>query len=264
MTTPQTPSASVALTRAAWRAALIVLFVVAIPSWFALCLSLSMNGSPNPHAIAMFGLLTFFCAMLGFWSGLGNVGWRWIPIAIASPMMGFISGRQAGGGSAEYHFYCLSIIVIVGLTTLILRLWKGELQIVDDQEERIDALQFGVKDIFIWTTAIAVFLGVGRYCLEYVEMLGVSQTQEFLMIFGLALSSSLAIVFNVWAMLGNRISILKTISLLLVTSGAIVANFFLFPMGYFFSVVTLIVQFLFLFTMFALRGQGYRFVKSYR
>jgi hypothetical protein len=158
----------------------------------------------------------------------------------------------------------MSIIAIVAITTLILRVWKGRLQVVADQEGRIDALQFGIKHIFIWTTAIAIFLGVGQFFLKYVDLLGLSRNQAstFLMIFGLSLSISIATVVNIWAMLGSRISIFKTITLILVTSGAMVANFFLFPIGYFFAIVTLVTQFLILFTMFVLRRQGFRFVKA--
>lgn len=247
-----------------WKAVLIVLFVVTIPVWIVLCLLFPLSGGPNAFAVAMFGLLTFLCAMLGFWASLGNVWWRWIVIASCSPMMGFISGLKGSESSTEFHVYCMSIIAIVAITTLILRVWKGRLQVVADQEGRIDALQFGIKHIFIWTTAIAIFLGVGQFFLKYVDLLGLSryQASTFLMIFGLSLSISIATVVNIWAMLGSRISIFKTITLILVTSGAMVANFFLFPIGYFFAIVTLVTQFLILFTMFVLRRQGFRFVKA--
>jgi hypothetical protein len=63
-------------------------------------------------------------------------------------------------------------------------------------------------------------------------------------------------------MLGYRVTVTKSISLILVTIGAMAVNFYLIPPGYFFGSVTLFAQALMLFTLFVLRRQGWRFVNA--
>ena len=68
-----------------------------------------------------------------------------------------------------------------------------------------DAFRWGLKDIFIWTTAIAILLGVGRIAIRFVnsDKFSPGRISLILLNFGLALSMSMAIAVNIWAMLEN-------------------------------------------------------------
>ena len=202
--------------------------------------------------------------MLGCWAGLGNARWRWLIIALASPLLGVVCSIAADGELLEFQVFCLGIIGVVSLTTLTLRRWKGRLHQVHQSVYRAEALQFGIKHVFTWTTAIAVFLGIGKYAANYLVPLGSSTNglNTLLMIFGLAACVSLATVVNIWAMLGDRVSAIKIFSLVIVTAGAMLGNYLLAGRGFIFAGMVLASQALILITMLLLRMQRLRFVKS--
>ena len=165
------------------------------------------------------------------------------------------------GELREFQVFCLGIIGTVAVTTLWLRFWKGRLRHISESEGSDDALQFGIKDIFIWTTTIAILLGIGHWLMKFVDEAGAPRDNILVLILGLAISIALATVVNIWALLGHRVSIVKLITLVLVTAAAATADFFLIPNGFFFVCVTLIAQILFLLMLVVLRSQGLRFVR---
>ena len=245
-----------------WWLLLPLMFVVTIPIWLGICLNYQWSAQLRTSSFLLFGLLVHYCASLGFWLGLGSAWWRWIVIAIVSPFLGLLAGYNAPIGSLQLqcHFFCFSIIGLMGLTTFLLRLWKGRLELVTIQGVGVAATQFGIKDVLIWITAISVFLGFVRIVTGYVAPNdnSLDQYSENLLIFILALSISIAIVVNIWTMLGNRVSVKQLLALVLVTAAAMLVTYLL--SNYLFLGVTLIAQFLMIFMLFVLRRQGWRFV----
>ena len=248
-----------------WWLLLPLIFIATIPIWLAICLNSQWPVQMTASSFLLFGLLVHYCASLGFWLGSGSAWWRWIVIAIFSPILGFFGGINAQDihVQLQFHFFCLSIIGLIGLTTFLLRLWNGRLELVASQGVCVDALQFGIKEVLIWITAICVFLGFVRIAIGYVfeNEIVLEDYSEYLLIFVLAFSISTAIVVNIWAMLGNRVSVIKLLALVLVTAAAMLVTHMLDLRSYFFSCVTLIAQFLMVFMLVVLRRQGWRFVK---
>ena len=249
-----------------WWFVMPVFYTITIPLWIGFCLSSHLFLNLTATDFLVFVLLVHYCASLGTWVGLGSVWWRWFVIAIASPLIGVIAGFSAGREQLEFQVFCLSIISIVGSTAMWLRIRKGNLQIVTEQVDSPNALSFGIKDIFLWTTAAALFLGVGGIVRQFVDWEEVAPERFYLFfsITGLALIISIPIVVNVWVMLGKQFSITKGVAMATISICAMIACCFWIPRGYFFALVTLLAQLLMLFTLFVLRRQGWRFVKTKR
>ncbi len=159
----------------------------------------------------------------------------------------------------QFQVFCLGIIAVVALTTFALRRWKGRLQRVPESDQATDALQFGIKSVLIWTTVVAILFGIGRSSASYLlEVNGNIET--FLEILGLAMFVSVTTVFNIWALLNDRISPIRIGVLVCVGAVALVSTSYLGRRDALFPTTTLISQLQILLTMFLLRMQRFRFV----
>ncbi len=232
---------------------------VTIPIWVLLCIY--SNSRPDLLSYGVFSLLIVYASMLGFWLGLGDAWWRWIVVPLISPALGLCAGIKMLGEQLQFQVFCLAIVAIVAFTTLVLRFWKGRLRYVADSELLEDALQFGIKDILIWTSAVAILLAVWQRLAEFVEERNDPSFNILLLILGLSGSIAIATVFNIWAFLGQQVSVIKIFTLILAICAASTAILFMVPTGPFFVCVTLIAQVLLLVMLLVLRRIGLRFAK---
>ncbi len=262
-TSPQTSTPrSVRKTRAVW-----LVCQIAIVEVVALLLILGVGkASPGPSVTGgiAFSLLIFVCSSIGIWGGLGYWPWRWIPFALVALGIGFFACFAFGHNGPEFHIFCLSIIAVVLLTSMALRFWKGQLQFIAVDDDRQDALQFGIKHIFVWTTAIAILLG--GWQLVYPTLIDAnvfvnSRWLLLLSIAGLGSMISLSVLVNIWAMLGQRVTLFKLIVLIGVTNGAGYFNNLIMPGGSFFLYCTIGSQTLVTLALIGLRWNDLRFVK---
>lgn len=249
--------------RAVWLAAQIVILVVfAIVLMFVFA---DVSSGSSFQAGFAFSLLIFLCSSIGMWAGLGNWPWRWIPVALVSPLIGFMACFAFGENGPEFHIFCLSIAAVVMLTSLALRHWKGQLQFVTNSEVCTDGLQFEIKDMFVWTTAVAVLLGVGQLVYPVLgDFDGINESRLFELMKIVVLGALIAfcVVVNVWAMLGLQISVIKTIALLVaISAAACVCLFFLFPRDFFFFWIVIGSQLMMTLALVGLRLNKLRFVK---
>lgn len=228
-----------------------------------LMFSTQLSVVPLGEAIP-FSMLIFLCSAIGMWGGLGYGSLRWLPIAFLLPSIGFFAGMAFGDSGPEFHIFCLSITIVVLLTTLILRFWKGELA-YSSNTSRADALQFGIKEIFGWTTAIAIMFGVGRLVVPYLgdsPASGVDRLWALFVIAGIGSSLAISVVISIWALLGQQISILKVLILIAVIATAGAYNEYSINSDFFFLTATIVSQSLLCLAIYLMRRNGLRFVKD--
>ena len=263
MTDSTTNSGSTSLSedrrRAVW-----LYWQIAVVIPIAVVIVLLAGGSGQAPAfiigLAFLSTLIFLCSAVGMWGGLGNWPWRWIPIIAMAPALGFLGCFATKDSGPQFHVFCLSICFIVMLTSLGLRFWKGQLRFVSTNEVRPDALQFGIKHIFGWTTGVAVLFGIGR--VVYPATFGVgSQWLLLLQIAAMGALISISVVINIWALLGQRITVVKSLTLIGGIAGAASINTTIMPGDAFFFWVTVCSQLLMSLALIGLRLNKLRFVK---
>ena len=213
-------------------------------------------------ATSFLGTLTSLSGLAGFWAGFGRAWWRFLvaPLFLFTLFM-VTSFATSGDSPLAFFLFIVGNAVTVFATSIALRLWKGELRTLAMGEESEDALQFGTRDIFIWTAAVAVVIFlVQRFGGEDAT---ISRDLLELRVAGMAVAQAFSIVINIWVFFGRKLNVLK----LLVLLGAIVGvGFFsrsLFPNSspVDFLVTTVVGLAMFAVPVFFLRMGGYRFVK---
>ena len=249
--------------RNTWTNLLWAKIVIVPVLWGILCLTPGLNSAPDAIGYLFFPMLIWQCSMLGFWFGLGQSPKRWLLVPLLSPILGFVSSVAADGEWAEFQVFCLGIVLVVSFTTLMLRAWAGRLCRVQSGDGQEDALQFDIKQIFAWTTIAAILLAIARITFNWLWSTDqiINDLEMFTKILGLSAGISIAMVMNIWAMLGDRVSIRRIFTLVVVTVLVMVCNYRLFE-DEFFVVTTAISQLMVLSTMFVIRKIPMRFVKS--
>jgi len=181
----------------------------------------------------------------------------WVLFAIVTPGLALVSSWTTGGHDIpEWLSYTLSFGATSAVTCFLLSLLKGKLVIVHYQSRvTSDALKFGIKDILLWSTIAAIFISIMKW-VGAIESIG-----QGLLYIGLSASAvSFLGVLSIWALLGNRLTPDKLLTLpftiggsALILSRLITDDFW--PVG-------LMTQGVVLAGLVALRFSGYRFVKA--
>jgi hypothetical protein len=223
----------------------------------------SSDRGPDLMGIIYFSSLVPICCFAGAYAGLGNHPLRWPAVLIVGPLIGWYASFSLGGNSLpEFEAFCLGIMGIVASTTLVLRRWKGTLRPVATGGLHSDGLQFGIKDLLIWTTVAAILVAIGQALFKYSENNNAGRIDEYLMILGLSISLAIATVVNIWALFGNQVTALKLLTVVLMTFGSAASCYWLYSMQvWFFAMIAIANQFVVVALMLALRKSGYRFVK---
>ncbi len=176
-------------------------------------------------------------------------------------LFGWLANQLAGGeidGLVAYQIFVLSIVSTVALTTVVLRTRKGEVQRVNNKTPTVDALQFGIKDILIWTTSFAIFFGIAQALLRTLP--DHSVFYESLSIAYLAFSIAIAMVVFIWALMGTSVSRVKCYLAAVVMMVSIVVCALLFD-DTMFAFLPLVSQTLLIAMTLIVRNLGFRFVE---
>lgn len=207
-----------------------------------------------------FSPLVLLCCLMGAFAGLGRRIWRWPVVVVWTPLMGLYAAMITGGSSLrEFEVFVLGIVGVVSLTTLALRIWKGDLMRIKPDTDQADALQFGIKHLLIWTTVAAILVAI---CQAIWNATLSGGGTDLIFIFGLAASLAIATVIDIWAFFGMRITTDKLVVVVLMTAASAIANYYLMRHNSdFFVIVAIVNQVLVILLMWILRMQGYRFVK---
>lgn len=196
---------------------------------------------------------------LAAFAGLGQSFFRWPIFVLATPALGWYSSYSFGGGDhSEWLTFVGSLALTVAVTTLVLRLWKGNIaRIEPGQNEMTEGLRFSIKHLFIWTTVSAIFVAIMQAILK--SSLGGGGGVGLLQIGLMAGSVAIMVVFNIWAMLGKRVTMWKMLMLIIVTFGCSLAAGWLLDSEFFW--MSLIAQAGILTLLVPLRMSGLRFLK---
>ena len=232
--------------------------------WFASAPFL-VSTNPNVPAIFMFGATMFFCCIVGAWLGLGKNHLRWLLAIVTPVLLGFGVTLAIGLRNEEravFTWMFCGATVLAALTTFLLRVAKGDYKQVEPDESTTDALQFGIRDLLIWTAVLAVVVAILK------AILGVEfriYSQQFTMIVVVSVSFSLATVIDIWAIHGKQLTPTKVLVVFVMTCCAMLANYFAITrFKWFFPSVFLLGQALAVAMMLSFRVRGYRFVKRVR
>lgn len=210
--------------------------------------------------------IVFLSSMFGFWFGLAPV--RPLKRIVNSLGLTTLLGVVFGIGIfwidpeaiLNTTFFCWVITLIVGATTFLLRLLSGQLQLVSESEHVQEALQFKVRDILVFTTAVAVLLAIGR------QLKPTSPGEAIVGVASLGgIYASVSIV-QIWAMLGKNVSLPR---ILVMTLALFAAAWFIHqlmtngrPFTEIWISITFGSQLLVIGSLICIRRQGYRFVKT--
>ena len=206
------------------------------------------------------GLVSLAC-LSGAYIGLGGRIAVRVLFVLAAPLLGLVACIAVGMQELfEFEVFTCGIAATVALTTLALRRWKGNLQELAPGVRSEDGLRFGIKDIFIWTTCVAVAITLLRSISNFDQH---NPNPGGLHILGLACCISVTAVFCIWALLGRRITAEKILILATVVglSTLTIHRFFEFDGGFTFSVIAAISQALMISFGLLVRMQRFRFVK---
>jgi hypothetical protein len=212
--------------------------------------------------LTFFSSLTPICSLIGAYAGLGTHVLRWPVVMIVGPLTGAYANFATGGGElAEFQAFCLGVIAVVALTTSVLRIWKGKLSLIGPKDLVTDGLQFGIKDLLIWTTTVAILIAINQAIFKISGSLNLDGNHPFVMIFGISISLALTTVINIWAIFGKHITAKKLMAVVLMTAGS-AASCYLLTTDWTWAAIPVIGQCELLAIIFALRKSGYRFVRS--
>ena len=200
------------------------------------------------------------CSLSGIWIGLGRFVWRF-PIVIAIAIItAFVTSYYRGSDVLLFYLFSFGMITVVGGTTFVTRLMCGELRQTHDESEFSEALQFNVRDLLIWTTAIAATVAFGRWLFAHQ---GVPGLNSFLIVCGLIGTLVIASLTAIWAILGQNLTVAKLIAFAVVIAILAILNSTITSSSFWLT-TTLISQILIIATIYCLRLQHYRFVAGIR
>ncbi|QEG39086.1 hypothetical protein UC8_10470 [Roseimaritima ulvae] len=234
---------------------------MAASMWFASA-PFVIRTNPNVPAVFLFGSTMFFCCIVGAWLGLGKNHWRWL-LAIVTPVLLGVGVSMAISFRSEERtvFICMfcGATGLAALTTSLLRVVKGDYKQIAPGASTPDALQFGIRDLLIWTAASAVIIAILKAILGAEFRI---HSPEVTLIGVVSVSFSLATVIDIWAIHGQQLTPTKVLVVIVMTCCAMLANYFAIARyQWFFPSVVLLWQILAVAIMLSFRLRGYRFVK---
>ncbi len=187
---------------------------------------------PDTHVGIGFFLGSLFgqSMLTSGWIALGPGGWYRVPLALvwllAFPCAFFINTILYGfnSGSGIIWVSASMIILLVQMLAWPMRFWLG-LRIGqpayehDGNSESLVSRQFGIQQLMIVTTVVAVIIGSGRLLLPYLSRWLVSSHESAIFAF-LIIAACIICIPLVFAILGMRKPVLPTLVLLAFTAFA--------------------------------------------
>ena len=217
---------------------------------------------PGPNgnkivSIVYFTSLVTTVELIGATAGFrfGFAIWKWILAVILMIAIGGISCNACSSGSHElsaFMVFNFGIFLASSATAVLLRVFKGDLRKVGSKEAYGDGMQFGIRDIIILTTAVAVFVAIGQWVSKFEGMMVGPMLWA---VFALGALMSFSLSATVWAMLGKQVTVLKLGGILLVSGLSFYAIFRFLSFGatYFFPLIALYSQLMFFLMAFSIR-----------
>ncbi len=209
--------------RIMWRP---LLFTIALPL-LAACFYPWLGPSVTP-IIFFAGLLLAFSGVTGIWLGVAKPWWR----CLVAPFVITLAAYSLGSLN-EYEFNWVGALIpaatsiIVWITLEITKLFFGQFAIPGDDEPTKDGLQFGISQLLITTTVLAIFISCMKYVVKKstIGTLSVTSDTYWIILVYIAILVLITLA-SVWALLGASIKH-KLFIASLISLGACVAVPFL-------------------------------------
>ena len=212
----------------------------------------------NPGTVAHAACWIAICSLSGFWVGFGNFRYR-IPVAIlVATMTALVSEGFTYRQTLLYLLFSLGMVGVVSATSFAVRIMFGELRQVDQSVSQVEAMQFSVRDMLLWTASVAVILTVGKWLVSIQANAGLDQIFMVLGLIGTLVTTS---AVAIWSFLGQRISAGRVTVYLLTLALAALLNNIIIAMNGFWLITTPISQVPVIAVIYFLRRQDYRFIK---
>lgn len=199
------------------------------------------------------------CSLCGFWVGLGSFVWRFPIVVTIAISTAFFSNDFKTVGLSQYMLFAFGLVFVIGGTSYSLRLLFGELRKPANAVTEIEALQFNVRDMLIWTTSIAGTLALVRWL---AANQGEPGLEPFLSVCGLLGTLVITNVAAIWAFLGSRLSVGRIIAFVVILAIASLLNNAIVSKNGFWLFATPVSQIPIVAAIYSLRKQNYRFVRS--
>ncbi len=215
---------------------------------------------PDPLMVVVLAVTIFYCNLVAFWLALGK-GWVRMATAVVFVLVVTTSVAWTAGWReyVAFLFFYSGIVSVVGLTGLFLRAFFGEMRKFATEDSDRDALQFGVRHLFILTTLVA-FTVATLQALIQTKMFAMDMGAAMIITF-LVASISIATIVQIWAFFGNRLTWLRgavVAVIAIATSCGVIA---IRSDLYFWMTVIVLNQALTVSALLCIRFEGYRFVK---
>ena len=185
--------------------ALKVVLAICVLSYLTTFQHIGMNVGTGIHISSWIAI----CSLSGFWIGLGNFPWRFPLVVAIAIISAFVTSYYRQAEVLLFYMFSFGIVSIIGGILFATRLRYGELRRTHDESEIAEALQFNVRDLLIWTTAIAGAVAVGRWLFANH---GYPRMESVFMVGGLIGSLVMACLVTIWALLGEKLTAIRLVA----------------------------------------------------
>lgn len=203
----------------------------------------------------------WICNLSAFLAAFGQSYLRFLTVLVPPPLVALLAWVSRAPDYWAMSIFFYGLFVIVAGVGGILRVTSGRL-LYRPHVESSEALQFGLRHLFITTTAIAMLATIGRL-IETANWILVS-ISALVIVATVALSIGSVTVVAVWALFGRRLTLVRwgvLLGSLLLASVVLVIGLDPHLRVFWFS-TALLENFLFIAALLCLRIEGYRFVKT--
>ena len=200
---------------------------------------------------------------LGGYAGFGKKKRRWSFAPLGSLAMSCsIAYLVAGREFWIFVIVGVSLTLVVGVCAHFIRVSKGELKVVEAGSKPIEAFQFGIKDMLVFTTVAALFVAFGQFVFSLEDSSSHSAFAYLVFrIAGCVVCLALPLLINFWSFFGDKLTTAKMWFNVMATAFATAGICFVLPGKLWWPMTVVANQILFATLMWTMRMRGIRFVK---
>lgn len=246
-----------------WIGPAAIVFYVFVVVEFLFWLSPRGTGAIDYTEIAVVAGTLGLSTIVACFSAVVRSSWRWLFFGIANIWLTFLLTTKVSPTPVAILFF---LPLITGLPTIltleVIKRFVGKFQRHADTEGFTEGLQFGIKNLAVLTTIVAVLMGLRSILESQLAQLSSTTTQLTVVIITIVCVMSFNTLLGVWAILGKANWLRILIAALAIPASSSLAPIFAIRRipGIWITVFsTAAVATILILT--CLRIEGYRFVK---
>lgn len=223
-----------------------------------------VEGPTLPTSIFLSTCVSIYASM-GLWLGFGRSTLRLIAISTVTLAITALMWLNIGGppGLQLFLLFLLLAVIVIavvaGPIVVVRVVRRGRLDIVQENSEPAEALQFRIAHLFVLTTVVAVLTLLAKALWPHIQELG--GENQWILIGKLGCTLGVCSLVVVWSTLG-RDALMRTVVSALVTAGLASLNYWIIrsEIGWLWLTMTLLVWGQTMVLMWLIRIEGFRFV----